>query len=548
MTMERFARLYRELDASTRATEKHEALVRYFREAVPGDAAWAVALFTGRRPKRAVSPGLMRRAASEFAGIPEWLIDVCRESVGDGSETLALLLPEPERATDPPGLREAIEEIVIPLRAMDDLEKLERLKALWSTLRRDLRYILHKLIAGGMRVGVQQRTVARALADVAPDDGVDSAVIEHRLSGAWSPTPEAFHALLAPADDRETGARPYPFFLASPIDDADVVSLGEPGDWIAERKWDGVRAQLIRRAGLTTLWSRGDEPLTDAFPELVQLGALLPDGTVLDGEVLAFDDRPLPFTALQKRILRKQRDIMLFDDVPVVFMVYDLLESEGKDVRARPLRERRAMLDHVIDALIAHHGVQRHLARSPAVRFGDWDTLAHERGRSRELGVEGLMLKRLDSPYRTGRVRGDWWKWKVDPYTIDAVLVYAQLGSGKRATRFTDYTFALWDRDPGEPGAELTPFAKAYSGLSNEEIEEVDREIRASIIGKKGPIRAVEPSMVFELAFEGVQRSNRHKAGLALRFPRMARRRTDKAIGDADTLGTLQAMLPEEHA
>ncbi|MEM1423220.1 MAG: ATP-dependent DNA ligase [Planctomycetota bacterium] len=547
--MRRFADLYRDLDASTRTTEKHDALVRYFRDAPDDDCAWTVALFTGRRPKRSVSPRVMRTAAGELSGLPEWLIDTCRESVGDGSETLALVLPDPDREDEPPSLTRTIEEIVVPMRTLTDEQKGVRLKELWSTLARDLRYVLHKLMSGGMRVGVQQRTIARALAEVAGDERVDAAVIEHRLSGAWSPTPEAYRALLAPADETETGARPFPFFLASPLDDADVPDLGDPSEWSAERKWDGVRAQLIRRADLTTLWSRGDEPLTDAFPEIVQLGGLLLDGTVLDGEVLAYDEgAPLPFTSLQKRILRKQRDVLLFDDVPVVFMAYDILEHGGVDIRDRPQRERHALLDTTLRALVDEHGGQRHLMRSPLVPFDTWDDLASERTHSREMNVEGLMLKRLDAPYRTGRVRGDWWKWKVEPHTIDAVLVYAQLGSGKRATKFTDYTFALWDRDPERDGAELTPFAKAYSGLTNEEIERVDAKIRASIVGKKGPIRVVEPAMVFELAFEGLQRSNRHKAGIALRFPRMARWRTDKEIRDADTLATLEAMLPKERS
>jgi DNA ligase 1 len=284
-------------------------------------------------------------------------------------------------------------------------------------------------------------------------------------------------------------------------------------------------------------------------PELIQLGTLLPEGTVLDGEVVAYDnDTPLPFTALQKRILRKQRDLMLFDDVPVVFTVYDLLEHEGRDVRSHALRERLDMLHVLLARVTDEHGEQRHLMRSPTLAFQTWDELGAERARSRELNVEGVMLKRLDSPYRVGRVRGDWWKWKVEARTIDAVLVYAQLGTGKRASRFTDYTFALWDRDPSHDDATLTPFAKAYSGLTNDEIEQVDKRIRKAIVGKRGPIRVVEPEMVFELAFEGLQRSNRHKAGIALRFPRMARWRTDKSIREADTIATLEAMLPEEPA
>lgn len=541
--VQRFARLYRELDASTRTTDKHDALVRYFQSVPDGDGAWAVALFTGRRPKRGVSGKLMRRTASEVSGIPEWLIGICHESVGDGAETLALVLPNPDERVEAPTLRQAIEQTVIPIRAMTDNEKVEHLKACWRTMDHPLRFALLKLISGAMRVGVQKCTVTRALAAVAKDERVDAAVVAHRLSGHWAPTPENYRTLLTPLDETEGDARPYPFFLASPIDDADVPKLGEPSEWIAEHKWDGVRAQMIHRAGVTTLWSRGDEPLTDAFPELVHLGARLPEGTVLDGEVLAFEQgRPLPFVSLQKRILRTQRDLMLFDDVPVVFMAYDIMEHAGRDVRERPLHERLDLLDAVLAPLVN----EKHLERSHPIPFGAWNQLAHERSASRERHVEGIMLKRADSPYRTGRVRGDWWKWKVEPHTIDAVLVYAQLGSGKRATRFTDYTFALWDRNPTDEDAKLIPFAKAYSGLTNQEIEQVDRRIRTSIVAKRGPIRVVEPALLFELAFEGLQRSNRHKGGIALRFPRIARWRTDKGIREADTIATLEAMLPDE--
>ncbi len=544
-----FAELYARLDSSTRTSEKHDALVDYFKSADPADAAWAVALFTGGRPRRGVSHRLMRSAAAEFTGLPEWLIGESHEKVGDSSESIALLIPDPTSPLTPPPLHRVIEETIRPLRTRSDEDKQETLFEAWRTLAPEIRLVFHKLITGGLRVGVAARSVARALAEIAPDEGIDAAVIEHRLSGNWTPSPESYARLFEDVATAGDDVRPYPFFLASPLEQ-DPAQLGDTNEWFAEHKWDGVRAQLVRRAGSTTIWSRGDETLADAFPELVQLGLLLPEGTVLDGEILAFErGRPLPFSDLQRRILRKQRDVMLFDDVPAVFMAYDLLESEGIDRRAAPLEARRAMLELLHDEVTTKHGAQRHLALSEIVRAWDWDQLAEERSVSRERGTEGIMLKRRESPYRAGRVRGDWWKWKIDPHTIDAVLIYAQLGSGKRAGRFTDYTFGLWDKCPSQhEDAALLPFTKAYSGLTNEEIERADAIIKKSIIAKHGPIRHVEPSLVFEIAFEGVQRSNRHKAGMALRFPRMSRWRTDLSIREADTIDALESLLPAERS
>jgi DNA ligase-1 len=313
-----------------------------------------------------------------------------------------------------------------------------------------------------------------------------------------------------------------------------VQALGEPTHWLAEWKWDGIRSQLIRRAGRTFLWSRGDELLNGRFPEVEAPASLLPEGTVLDGELLPWrGDRPLPFAQLQRRIGRKAITRRILDEVPVALVAYDLLEQAGEDLRPLPLEERRRRLA----ALLAATASAGRLVLSPALEAADWAGLADARLRARELGAEGLMLKRRLSAYGVGRRKGDWWKWKVEPYAVDAVLMYAQAGSGRRAGLFTDYTFGVWDGD------RLVAFAKAYTGLTDAEIRKVDGFIRRNTVEKHGPVRVVRPELVFELAFEGIQASPRHKSGVAVRFPRIVRWRTDKRPADADTLATVRALL-----
>ena len=534
--MRRFTDLYFALDATTRTSDKVAALAAYFRAVDPADGAWALAFLAGKRGRRPVSGPAMRAWAAAEAGHPEWLVSECHEVVGDLSETIALLLPEPTEPRDIP-LHTIVEQHIQPMAHMRDDEKRDHLVALWRTLDTEQRFVFHKLISGAFRVGVQRRLLTRAIADAA---GLEPAVVAHRLAGAWTPTPERFRALMAGDDARDDPARPYPFFLASQLDDDPGLfdaRLGDAADWRAEWKWDGVRAQLIRRSGQTIAWSRGEELLEGAFPELRAVGDALPDGTVLDGELLAWEgDRPLPFALLQRRLNRRRVEPTLFPDVPVVFMAYDLLESGGQDRRDEPIENRRAALEALVE-----RAATEHLRISPIIESPSWDDLADLRASSRERGVEGLMLKRRASVYAHGRARGDWWKWKIDPYTIDAVMVAAQPGHGKRATLFTDYTFALWE------GAELVTIAKAYSGLTDSEIDEIDAWIRRHTTSRHGPVRAVEPELVFELAFEGVQESTRHKSGVALRFPRIARRRADKPAPEADTVASLRALLPELH-
>jgi DNA ligase-1 len=545
----RFAILFAELDATTSTNLKVEALVRYFAVAPPSDAAWAVFFLTGRRLKRLIPWAAIGEWTMRATGIEDWLLEECWAAVGDGAETAALIFDQlPVEPKEPLGLAAWLGDRVIALREMTPEEQHRCVISWVRELERTERLVLLKLLTGELRLGVSQTLVVRALAQVAD---VAPATIAARLMGEWPTTGEWFETLVSRETTDTDLSRPYPFYLASPLDD-DVIRPAEAGrhedvhgirlqqdpvlgritSWLVEWKWDGIRAQLVRRAGHAWLWSRGEELITHRFPEIVAASTHLPDGTVLDGEVLAFrNGRPMVFSYLQQRIGRQKDVHRLAREVPVVFMAYDLLEDEGRDIRSEPLAERRRRLEARIGS---SSGVIR---PSPAVAAGGWDELAALRAESRARNVEGFMLKRLDSAYGVGRRRGDWWKWKVEPHTMDAVLIYAQPGSGKRASLLTDYTFGVWH------DGSLVPVAKAYSGLSNEEIAELDRWIRRHTIERFGPVRHVEPVHVFELGFEAIAPSSRHKSGIAVRFPRMLRWRKDKPAAEADTLEVLRGLI-----
>ena len=530
--MRSFARLYAALDETTATNEKVAALADYFRSAPPEDAAWAVHFLTGRRPKRLVSAPDLRRWAADEAGVPEWLFEESYQAVGDLAETITLLLPEPAESGGERSLAWWVEERLLPLRGQDPSVQREEMVRAWRELDRRARFVWNKLITGAFRVGASVRLVERALAQAS---GVEEGAISHRLMGGWEPTPEFFRRLVSVDVSDADVSRPYPFYLAYALE-AEPESLGDPADWLAEWKWDGIRAQLIRRTGRTFLWSRGEELLNGRFPEVEEAAALLPDGSVLDGELLPWlGEGPLPFAQLQRRIGRTTLSRKILAEVPVVLVAYDLLEESDEDLRPLALSERRGRLL----ALLARTPSAGRLVLSPTVELPDWAAAVDARHRAREVGAEGLMLKRRASGYGTGRRRGDWWKWKVEPYSVDAVLMYAQPGSGRRAGLFTDYTFGVWD------GEQLVAFAKAYSGLTDGEIRKVDAFVRRNTIEKHGPVRVVKPELVFELAFEGIQRSTRHKSGVAVRFPRMIRWRTDKPAAQADTLAMVRGMLAD---
>jgi len=530
--MKKFAALYAAIDSSTSTKAKTDAMAAYFASAAPADAAWAMYFLTGHKPRQAVPTRRLYAWAAEVAGIPLWLFDECYDAVGDLAETIALVLPPTRAAELDESLSLWVEERILPLRELAEAEQKARLLSHWAVLDQQERFVFNKLITGAFRVGVSELLVVRALSAVS---GVDAKVISHRLMGDWSPSPETWARVIDPGESTMDRAHPYPFFLAHPLE-APPDTLGPREEWFAEWKWDGIRAQLIRRGDVIALWSRGDESIAGQFPEIVADAPKLPD-CVLDGEILAVVEeraggnpaagrRVAPFAALQKRLGRKNPGRKVMAESPVIFLAFDLLEFEGEDWRERRLVERRAKLHEVVHSI---PGGSR-FDTSSQVRAPTWETLTIARSKSREEGTEGLMLKRRDSAYGVGRPRGMWWKWKIEPYTLDAVLIYAQQGSGKRASLFTDYTFGLWKGD------ELVPFAKAYSGLTDEEIREVDAYIRRNTLERFGPVRTVKPELVFELGFEGIQRSARHKSGIAVRFPRMLRMRTDKAAREANTV------------
>jgi DNA ligase 1 len=525
-----FAALFAALDGTTKTSAKLAALTQYFQTAPEPDCVWTIAILSGRRPKRSVTATELRLWAAEVAGIPDWLFEESYAVVGDLAETIAHLLPAPSEIAQHKSLTQWISALMALAGQPADTRKAAILAA-WQTLGADERFIFNKLITGGFRMGVSQGLMTKALARATD---MDEATVAHRLMGDWSPATTRFADLITP-DATASTSRPYPFALASQLEGG-VTTLGDPADWVAEWKWDGIRGQLVARIGAFALWSRGEDLITDRFPEFAPLADFLPPGTVIDGEVLAWDvtlDRPQPFAALQTRINRKTVPKKLLIEAPAKMLAYDLLEDGGTDLRTAPLAARRARLALIIAALDPKLG----LGLSPPITFADWPSLAAIRTTARDQRAEGLMLKRASSPYHTGRKRGDWWKWKLDPMTVDAVMIYAQAGHGRRANLYTDFTFAVRD------GNDLVPFTKSYSGLTDAEFGQISAWVRKNTLERFGPVRRVPPELVFELAFEGIAASPRHKSGIALRFPRMLRWRQDKGPDEIDTLDTLKALL-----
>ena len=568
--MKRFARLFAELDASTATLDKVDALKRYFAAAAPRDAAWAVYFLAGGKPRQVVPSSVLWAIACRGAGIADWLFDACYQAVGDFAETVAHVLPPPAHESDL-GLAEWVEDRLLPLRGLAPEEQAARIASYWDELDSAGRFLLNKLIGGGFRVGVSKLLVQRALAEGA---GVDAKRVAQRMmgytDGRVAPSPERYLQLTAGADAGPLDlGQPYPFFLAHQLDaplEAFTTRLAATEDWIVEWKYDGIRAQVVKRASQVWIWSRGEELVTDRFPEIVAAAAGLPNGTVLDGEIVVWkDERLSPFALLQQRIGRKTLTKKVLGDAPVAYIAYDLLEFGGADLRERPQDERRELLEAVIAG-------QSAIRLSPVESRPSWEAFAELRREARTRGVEGLMLKHRSARYGTGRRKqddlagGTWWKWKIEPLSVDCILVYAQAGHGRRASVYTDYTFAVWNRTPRdaaeaeaaiaaialkEPPAadalQLVAFAKAYSGLTDEEFLRVDKVIRGSTLEKFGPVRSVRPTLMFELGFEGINRSGRHKSGIAVRFPRMLRIRDDKPLHEADTLASLEVLLALQH-
>jgi len=542
--MQAFAALFHQLDGTGSTSAKLEALQAYFRSATPADAAWALALLLGKRRRRLITGRRLREICLAGTALPEWLFEACHAQVGDSAETVALLWQQ--RAEAHSGLEESLAQwmdVRLPqLASLEGEEQAEAVQACWRSLPADHLLLLNKLLSGGFRVGVSTGLVTRALAQSAD---LDEALVAHRLMGGFTPSGAAFAELTAIATENEgLSARPYPFFLASPLEPGQLEHT-PPTRWQLEWKWDGIRGQLIHRAGGCSLWSRGEELINEAFPELIALAEQLPQGTALDGEVIVWHgdaETPESFASLQRRLGRKAPSRSLQRDCPAAFVAYDLLEHEGSDLREIPLHKRRKRLEELQRSWVETHGSEGtgRLRLSATQRLRRWADLDGLRDQARAQRAEGLMLKALESPYLVGRKRGFWWKHKLEPLRLDAVLLYAQAGSGKRANLYTDYSFGLWN---GE--GELVTFAKAYSGLDNTEIRELDRWIRAHTTERFGPVRAVEPLQVFELAFEGIQPSKRHKCGFAVRFPRISRWRSDKPAGEADSLDSARALMEQ---
>lgn len=530
--MENFAQLIRTLDSTNKTTLKVEALVDYFNVATDRDKVWAIAILSHRRPPRPVNTTLLRSWASELAGIPLWLFEESYHIVGDLAETIALIIPVSNKNSDK-SLTQFLGEI-IQLKNYSEQEKKDYLHENWGNLNYYERFVFSKLITGSFRIGVSQKLMTRALSKAT---GIEEDILAYKLMGNWDPQKISFTQLVLEKNEEDYLSKPYPFYLAYALENK-VELLGNVEDWAVEHKWDGIRAQVIIRNNELFVWSRGEELVTDKYPEFETFTGIIPDGTVIDGEILSFPGGELgTFNDLQTRIGRKTVSKALLKKVPVILKAYDILEWQGKDIRHWNYANRRRVLERLYKQL-GQTGLP--LQISEALLFNNWTEVADERDRAREEKSEGLMLKKLDSPYLVGRKKGDWWKWKVAPLTIDAVLTYAMRGHGRRTNLFTDYTFALWD----EQKKELVTFAKAYSGLTDAEFKKVDAWIKKNTLERFGPVRSVKPQHVFEIAFEGIAESSRHKSGIATRFPRILRWRHDKRIEDANTLEDLRALIP----
>jgi DNA ligase-1 len=529
--MRLFATLVHELGTHTKTNEKLDALVKYFSSASDKDKVWMIALFSGRRPRRTISPARLSEWCSELVELPLWLFAESYHTVGDLSETIALLIPDdPEVLKNAPSrsLSWYVEKF-LELEKSDEQEKKNFIISSWKELNSKEKFVFNKLLSSTFRVGVSQNMMVNALSKLVK---LESSVIAHRITGNWDPATTPFDELLSEESSIVDHSKPYPFYLAYALEEG-PDSLGDPEDWQAEWKWDGIRGQIIKRNGTLFVWSRGEDLITDKFPEYQLLTQKLPEGSVIDGEILPVKNgQVLNFNVLQTRIGRKNVTKKQLDEAPAGIFAYDLLEEEGQDIRHLPLMERRRRLA----AIVADVNIPQ-LILSPVIDFESWAQLTEIRLTSRDNNSEGIMLKRKSSPYQVGRKRGDWWKWKIDPLTIDAVMIYAQKGAGRRSNLYTDYTFAVRDGD------KLVAFTKAYSGLTDKEFAQVDNFVKRNSLEKFGPVRTVKPELVFEIAFEGIAASTRHKSGVALRFPRISRWRHDKPVSEINTLEDLKKML-----
>ncbi len=534
--MRRFAELIDRLIYTPGRNAKLRLIGDYLRATPDPDRGWALAALTGEIDLPAVKSAAIR-AMMEERSDPA-LFRMSRDFVGDTAETVALLWPDP---ADDIGATPTISAIIARLAVLKRGEGPAVLAALLDTMDAEARYALIKLASGGLRVGVSGRLARTAVANAF---AVDVETIEEVWHGLAPPYAELFAWAEGrgplPCIDNQPVFRP--FMLAHPLEEPGAPERAvDLADYAAEWKWDGIRVQLVHAGGETRLYSRGGDDITAAFPDIANAFA---HDAVLDGELLVRgivqggeDGGAASFNALQQRLGRKSVSAAMLRDAPAFVRLYDVLVDAGEDVRALPWSERRARLEALMPALDPER-----FDLSALIEAADFDALATIRAASRDSAIEGVMLKRRDAPYVAGRRAGLWYKWKRDPLTVDCVMLYAQRGSGKRSSFYSDYTFGCWSGDP-DAGGELLPVGKAYSGFTDEELRWLDKFVRDNSMARFGPVREVAKSLVLEVAFDSVHRSKRHKSGLAMRFPRISRIRRDKPAAEADHVATLLAMV-----
>ncbi|MDX2309321.1 MAG: cisplatin damage response ATP-dependent DNA ligase [Hyphomicrobium sp.] len=528
--MRAFALLLDSLSTTQSRTGKLRLLADYFRAAPDPDRGWALAALTDGLTLRLA----LRRILSDLMAdkIDPVLFKLSRDYVGDTAETVALLWPDPRDSVAAPGVDEIVTALTAAPPAMhgrligDALDRLDS-RGRWALL---------KLIGGAPRVGVSARLAKTAIAELGGRDVGEIEEVWHALA---PPYPELFRWIEGQGPRPDAQGMPVfrPLMLAHPIEDADWPGLAPP-DFSAEWKWDGIRIQVSATPGDVKLFSRTGDDISASFPDI--RSAFDRVRAVADGELLVVRNGVVaPFNDLQQRLNRKTVSARLLREHPAHVRLYDLLFEGDEDLRGLPFHARRRRLE------AWHERSAPPLSDTSAlIPFGSFSDLESLWAGAREAGIEGLMLKRRDSPYLSGRPKGHWWKWKRAALTIDCVLMYAQRGSGKRSSLYSDYTFGVWRPRAGGEGLELVPVGKAYSGFTDEELARLDRFIRAHTVDTFGPVRAVAPKLVLEIAFDAVQPSTRHKSGVAMRFPRIHRIRWDKPAHEADTLATVMGLMP----
>jgi len=527
--MKAFAKLISNLEQTSKEAFKVTALAQYFSNATDEDKLWTLALFTGTRPKRVVDIKALKEFAEQVYTEGEWLFEASHQIVGDMAETIAYFLPKAKRNGN-----HTLSEWISMIRTIFNAERIDQRDAItkaWDTLRPEERFIFNKLITGGFRIDVSLKLLSKALAIVT---GKDENLLAHKLNSDWHPDEVSFETLIFTENPEAEKSKPYPFHLAHTLEST-VAELGDISNWQVERKWDGIRVQVIVRGNKISIWSRKGDILSSKVPELKPLAESMEDGTVLDGELICFKNgKILPINNLRTRFGRRNNSKKQFEESPCVFMAYDILEFKGEDIRNKDLAERRKKLEKVILQYYDEHKI---ILLSDIINNDNWESINSEREKSREHQVTGLVLKNKKSIYGSSRVEGDWWKWPVDPLFIDAILLYAQAGEGGSSKMYREYSFALWH------GEDLVTFAKAKSGLEDKELKELTSFVKKNTKEKFGPVRSVAAVQIFRLAFDSITASKRHKSGILLKNPRLIEWLRDKNIEDGNNLDDLKKML-----